>query len=225
MRARGIGLFSPLRPIVESKGKGKKNVEFVNEETKKRLLCTEFEYSLKQEFEHSVKDRVERYFSVYQWKFTPHTHFALISAECRLLYRDGYFFACIALCQSVAEALARFLCEKKGIRKDKRFAVMVHRLRSVRIISEEAYNSFKDIYKHRNGYHHLNPGIPTQREKLQGIALRALKELSRIENEVFAFCIKDGVLIPKYPNLWQPETLEALQKANNGVSRDQDRWR
>ena len=87
-------------------------METGHQEATKRILYAQFEDELRQEFNQSIKDRVERYFSVYPWKFTPHTYFAPISAECRLLYRDGYFFACIALCQSVAEALSRFLYEK-----------------------------------------------------------------------------------------------------------------
>lgn len=196
-------------------------MEVLDQKTKKKLLFAQSKYDLKQEFEYSIKDRVERYVSVYQWQFTPYTHFAPVSAEGRLLYRDGYFFACIALCQSVAEALSRFLCDKFFKSGPNDHTRRVKRLRKHKKISVESEASFENIHEHRNDFHHLSPETPTEREKLQEIALRALKELSRIENEVFAFSLKDGVLTPKYSELWRPETLKALQKANDAVSRDQ----
>jgi hypothetical protein len=38
-------------------------------------------------------------------------YFAQASSECQLTFEHGCYFACIALCQSVAEAYARFMYE------------------------------------------------------------------------------------------------------------------
>lgn len=189
-------------------------MEIPDQEIKEKLIRAQLKCDLMEEFDGSIDDRVERYLSVFQWKFTPYTHFAQISAECRLLYRDGYFFACIALCQSVAEALSRFLCKKVSVGAEGKHINRVKKLVKNNIISNESEASFARIREHRDDYHHLNPETPTGREKLKEIAFRALKGLSYIENEVFAFSIKDGVLIPKYADLWGPETIEAIQMSN-----------
>lgn len=197
-------------------------MDIVDEETTKRLLCAQFEDGLRQEVNHSIKDRVERYFSVYSWKFTPHTYFAPISAECSLLYRDGYFFACISLCQCVAEALSRFLCEKFFGRAKGKHMQRVRTLTKYLKISVESEASFKIIHKHRNDYHHLNPGVSTERENLQNIAFGALKELSKIENEVFAFFFKKGIPILKYPELWPTKVINAVVGASSLSSPSQE---
>jgi len=190
-------------------------MEIADEETTKRFLYAQFEDALRQEVNHSIKERVERYCSVHSWKFTPHTYFAPISAECRLLYRDGYFFACIALCQSVAEALSKFLCEnffgKAASAHERRIIALRKNLK----ISVESETSFKKIHEHRNDYHHFNPGVPTDREHLQNIAFEALKELSKIENEIFAFSYENGIPIPKFPELWPTAVINAIIAANS----------
>jgi len=192
-----------------------KHMKTFNRESEERVQRARYEYDLKQEFEHSVRDRVERYLSVFQWKFTPYTHFSPISAECRLLYRDGYFFACIALCQSVAEALSRFLYMRlvKGAGGNKHIK-RVMKLMKDNKISVESGSLFDRIHEHRDDFHHLNPETPIELEKLKEIAFGVLKSLSDIENEVFAFSLKDGVPIPKYPDLWRTETIEALKILN-----------
>lgn len=71
------------------------------------------EDSIKQEVEQGLADRAVRYLQAKPHAMLPDTHFSAVSAECILLLRDGHFYGCIALTQAVAEALARFLCQKK----------------------------------------------------------------------------------------------------------------
>jgi hypothetical protein len=42
---------------------------------------------------------------------TPHVWFEVASTECRDLFRDGHFYGCICLSQSVAEGLGKFILE------------------------------------------------------------------------------------------------------------------
>jgi len=74
----------------------------------------QLEHSLRQEFEQNLKSCIERYSSVKPHGIIPNTKFAVASSECSLLFRDGHFYGCIALSQAVAEALAKYLCEKNG---------------------------------------------------------------------------------------------------------------
>ena len=65
-----------------------------------RALTTD---SIKQEFEQTLPERVERYLQVKPHEIIPNAPFAVPSAECRFLFRDGHFYACIALVQAVAD--------------------------------------------------------------------------------------------------------------------------
>ena len=66
------------------------------EEIYKLIKRQRLEDNLKQDFSLTLNDRITRYFELDFIKITPNTHFASISAECILLYRDGYYLACIA---------------------------------------------------------------------------------------------------------------------------------
>jgi len=64
------------------------------------------EDSIKQELEQTLSLRTHRYLKVKPHGIVPYTQFAPISAECVLLFRDGHYYGCITLAQSVAEAIA-----------------------------------------------------------------------------------------------------------------------
>ena len=74
----------------------------------------QLEDSLRQEFEQTIKSRIQRYLSVKPYGIIPNTKFAVASSECSLLFRDGHFYGCIALSQAVSEALVKYICEKNG---------------------------------------------------------------------------------------------------------------
>ena len=62
---------------------------------------------------------------------------------------------------------------------------------------------FKEIWKDRNSYHHLNPTIPTEKSRLQDIAKSKIITLHKIESMVFEFTwTKDGAISPRYPKYW-----------------------
>jgi len=168
----------------------------------KQLRIHQIEENLKVDCLSSVKERVDRYLSVERLTLAPHTHFAPISGECLLLYRDGYFFACVSLCQSVAEALSKFLCQKAKIRSKGRHETRVLRLLKESVISTEIKKSFDKIQERRNDFHHLNPDVPSNRDSLRKYAYKALTELSEIEGSLFSFSINNGMVIPKNPEFW-----------------------
>jgi len=170
------------------------------EEVLKAINRKELEENLKQEFLATLDERIARYQELDFIKVTPNAHFASVSAECILLYRDGHFLACVALCQAVAEAIVRLMCERSkfsSISED--YDKNVRNLQK-RKIEPDCSKLFKEIWKGRNDYHHLNPEIPTERSELQDIAKSKIITLHKIESEVFDFAwTKDGAISPRYP--------------------------
>jgi len=173
------------------------------EEVLKAINRKELEENLKQEFLATLDERIARYQELDFIKVTPNAHFASVSAECILLYRDGHFLACVALCQAVAEAIVRLMCERSkfsSISED--YDKNVGNLQK-RKIEPDCSKLFKEIWKGRNDYHHLNPEIPTERSELQDIAKSKIITLHKIESEVFDFAwTKDGAISPRYPKYW-----------------------
>lgn len=172
------------------------------EEISKAIQRQQLADSLKQDILATLDERISRYQELDFIKITPNAHFASVSAECILLYRDGYFLACIALCQAVSEAIVRLMCERSkftSISND--YEKNVENLQK-RNIKPDCNQLFKEIWAGRPDYHHLNPGIPTEKSKLQEIARSKIATLHKIESTVFEFTIKDSAILPKYPKYW-----------------------
>ncbi len=172
------------------------------EEVLKAIKRKQLEDNLKQDFIATLDERISRYQELDFIKVTPNAHFASVSAECILLYRDGHFLACIALCKAVAEAIVRLMCERSkfsSISDD--YERNVENLQK-RKIEPDCSELFKEIWKDRNDYHHLNPTVPNERSKLQDIAKSKILTLHKIESKVFDFSIVDGAISPRYPKYW-----------------------
>jgi len=174
------------------------------EEISKVIRLQQLADRLRQDFIGKLDERILRYQELDFIKVTPNAHFASVSAECILLYRDGHFLACIALCQAVAEAIARLMCERStfGASISKDYEKNVENLEK-RKIQPNCSELFKEIWEDRNNYHHLNPEIPTERSKLQDIAKSKIITLHKIESKVFDFTwTKDGAISPRHPRYW-----------------------
>jgi hypothetical protein len=168
-------------------------------ETMQRIIA---EDSIKQEFAQTLASRVERYLKVKQPVMVPYTEFAPASAECALLFRDGHYYGCISLSQALAEAIARFLCHRNRWKPKKNFEENVGRLQVGRFISEEIKDKFLKIWENRDDYHHLNPNIELDREKLETLAYEKVVLLKEIESEVFRVSVADGSIDPKNTKYW-----------------------
>jgi len=181
------------------------------EEMRKAIRHAELEHTLKADCISTISDRVTRYLELNFTEVIPNEQpFAPVSAECIFLYRDGYFFACIALCQAVAEALVRFMCERSkfGASISQDFEENVEKLRK-RNIKPDCSKLVKEIWEGRHDYHHLTLKVPTDRKKLQAIAKSKIIALHDVESKVFAFEWVGGTIKTKYPKYW-PAT-------NNGL--------
>jgi len=162
------------------------------------------EDSIKQETEQTLSLRAQRYLKVKPHEVVPNTQFAAVSAECTLLFRDGHYYGCITLTQSVAEAIVRFLCQKNSWEPEKNFENNINTLLIRNFISEKLKNKFLQIWENRNDYHHLKPKIEVQRTKLEEISYEKVLLLKEIESEIFKFSLnKDGKLIPENKKYWE----------------------
>jgi len=172
------------------------------EEVLRAMKRKQLEENLNQDFLVTLDERISRYQELDFIKMTPNDHFASVSAECILLYCDGYFLACVALCQAVAEAIVHSMCERSkfpSISND--YEKNVENLHK-RKVEPDCSQLFEEIWVGRNDYHHLNPGIPGERSKLQEIAKSKIIALHKIESTVFEFDVKNGAILPKYPKYW-----------------------
>jgi len=170
----------------------------INELIQKKMV----EESIRQDFEYTLSDRVDRYLEVKPHEIVPDTHFSAVSAECSSLFRDGHFYGCIALTQAVAEAIVRFMCKKNFGRYEKVFEKNVEKLSNRGFISNEVKEHFLEIWTRRDDYHHLNPNIATDRNTLQELAREKTLLLVEVEREVFRFTIVDGKINPENPKYW-----------------------
>jgi hypothetical protein len=170
----------------------------VNKAIEKKQL----EDTLKQEFEITLQDRIERYLQVKPHGIIPNTPFARASSECSKAYRDGQFYGCISLTQSVAESLVKFLCKCNGWKPEKVFEKNIEKLEKRGIITTEQSKDLLSIWENRDDYHHLNDDVESDYLKLISLAESKLLLLNKIEKQVFDFSIDKGVLVPKNPKYW-----------------------
>ena len=174
----------------------------IDDKTKERVEKAQLKDTLQQEFDFSLEQRIERYLDLKPHGIIPNSHFAAVSAECHLLYRDGHYYGAVSLAQSVAEALVKFLCKVNGWKPNKDFEKNMQQLTTREKITNNLKTLFMNIWQQRDDYHHLNPQIEQDRRKLEALAKEKLSCLRRIEEELFAYSARDGKLIPKYPKYW-----------------------
>lgn len=177
----------------------------MDKETKRELFQrAQTANSIKQEFEQTLSERVERYLQVKPHKIIPNAPFAVPSAECSLLFRDGHFYACIALVQAVAEAIVRYVCDIDFRKHGKVFEKNVEKLHTRKFIDDKLQETLLKIWEKRDDYHHLNSSVKSDRDTLEKLAKEKACLLVEIESEIFKFSFgNDGSIIPKYPKYWK----------------------
>ncbi len=177
----------------------------MDEKTKRELLQRTLTTDLmKQEFEQTLPERVERYLQVKPHGIIPNAPFSVPSSECSLLFRDGHFFACIALVQAVAEAIVRYMCDIDFKNHDKVFEKNVEKLHTRKFIDNKLRESLLKIWDRRDDYHHLNSNVKSDRQTLENLAKEKACLLVEVESQIFEFRVaNDGSMIHKYPKYWK----------------------
>jgi hypothetical protein len=139
----------------------------------------------------------------------PNHYFSYVSSECQLLFKDGYYFGCIALCQSIAEALARFIYEKStgNSATNNTFGANIHKIKNVQ---PDVGDLLNEIYggQQRQDFHHLNETVPTDYEILRSIATNKIDLLNKVESQIFEYEDIGKEMKFKYPQYWE-NTIES----------------
>src|SRR5688572_21384410 len=107
----------------------------------------ELEDNLRGVFELTLPDRVRCCLEVKPHPIIPNTHFAAVSTQCTGLFRDGQFYGCIALTQSVTEALVRFVCQKNSCKVSKEFETNIATLNKRKFLSDELKGHLLKIWE------------------------------------------------------------------------------
>lgn len=135
----------------------------------------------------------------------PNHYFAQASSECQTVFENKCYFATISLCQSLAEAYARFMYEAwSGKKPDDKFYGNIKKMRAIKVQPDVA-DLLNSMYggQQRHDFHHLNPTVPTEYQKLQSIATEKINTLNRFESQVFEQKYVNGMLWQKYPQYWK----------------------
>lgn len=162
--------------------------------------------TLRQKFEQTIEERIERCLEVSHQRVIPGHHFAEASAQCIDLYTDGYFLSTIMVTQAVAEGIQKLIRERNGISAPapEKGPELVHLLIAKGIITSICGEAFNRIWgSYRNDLHHMNPGAAKVTYPVSSdLAKRNIQDLAVIEKEIFAVNLRNGALIPVQAKYW-----------------------
>lgn len=155
---------------------------------------------MRQVFDQTLDERVERYLEVVHQGIIPNTTSAA-SSECIDLYRDGYLLSAVMVSQAVTEGIWRFVLERNQVEADRDRPALAATLVERGILSAECAEAFGRIWRSfRNDVHHMNPSV--SRVRFRELAKRNLLDLATIESEIFAVSFANGKSVPLQPRYW-----------------------
>jgi hypothetical protein len=179
----------------------------LNEKSRSPTEKARLRDALTDEFNWSLDSRIQRHLDLRPHQIVANSHFAAVSTECHSLYRDGHYYGTIALAQAVTEALVKFMCVANRWRPGSNFETNVNKLRTRGVITNELQALLTSVWRERDDYHHLNSGILQDQRKLEALAKEKLSGLKALEEDLFAYTLEQGKLVPKYRKYW-PESDE-----------------
>jgi hypothetical protein len=159
---------------------------------------------LVQQCHSSAPERVGRYLRARHHGIVANSPFALASAECIDLFRDGHFYGAISLSQAVGEALVRHMCFSNRWRPAENFEENVRQLKQRRFIDAGIEVELLRLWERRDDYHHLNPSVASDRTTLEDLALIKIRALGEVEQFVFAWAPSEtpGAISLLRPQYW-----------------------
>jgi hypothetical protein len=157
----------------------------------------QIEDSIKNEVLRTLSDRADRFLQVRGNVLIPKGPFAVPLAECAGQFRDGHYFGCIALTQSVFEAMVHHVWQvrfKKKETKVKTFEKNLETLHKKKIIRFELKTKVEKLLADRQSFHHLRPSVEAEHLKLREIAHNNLTLLNELNLELFGCANLDRVV-------------------------------
>ena len=131
-------------------------------------------------------ERVDRYLRAQHHGIIADTPFAVASAECINLFRDGHFYGAISLSQAVGEALVRHMCRANQWKPAENYEKNVVALKRRGFIDSAIESELVRLWEQRDDYHHLNNTIARDRATLEQLAFAKIRALAVVERHVFA---------------------------------------
>lgn len=130
-------------------------------------------------------------------QIVPNTHFSWASTNAYELYIFGSYIGAIMLSHSVVEGILKFVCKKQKFTKN-----LISEAYKRKIISAKSKSMICKIREYRHDFHHMNPQIETDAEKLANLARDCVLTLSELENELFGCTFEKGKIVPERPEIW-----------------------
>ncbi|MGE5216677.1 MAG: hypothetical protein ACM3SP_06720 [Chloroflexota bacterium] len=86
----------------------------------------------------------------------------------------------------------------------KKVEVLIADLESKEVLNEKALNAAKLAWRHRNDFHHLNPGVSAI--DLEAKAKECVEAVCALEEEIFGASFINGALSPTNSIYWDVQT-------------------
>lgn len=171
------------------------------------------EETIKSDVLRTLSERANRFLRVKGSVLVPNGPFAAPSMECAEQFRDGHYFGCIALTQSVLEAVIRNVWQiklKKKPNQEGRFDKNLEALHNKEVVSDEWKEKLDRMWTDRHSFHHLRPSLESDQQKLEETARNTLLMLNDLEQKFFGFDVNKGVIVPHHPEYWSIKDGESL---------------
>ncbi len=160
----------------------------------------DIEGHLRRKFESSLEDRVRRTSELNHKRIIGGHYFAVASVQCMELYRDGYMLGSIMCAQALLEAILKFVANRNGLEFRRETEDLLGELESEKILNERAIAASRLAWRHRNDFHHLNPGISEM--DFEAKAKECVEAICALEDEIFDASFVSGMLVPRNPLYW-----------------------
>ena len=159
--------------------------------------------SLTSSFEAGLPQAIERANELQFINLIPNHWFSRAVSESLKLYVNGHFYGVIVTSQAYIEALGKFLCKLNGQSASKNDTIKDWKKMNERgFAKDSSLASAEKIYAGRNDFHHLNPTVENDYQKLKSLALDCLNNIFIIESEFFSYTYDNGKIVVANPKYW-----------------------
>ena len=131
--------------------------------------------------------------------------------ECAEQFRDGHYFGCIALTQTLVEAVIRHVWQIKLKKKPNQEGSLEKNLAALhkkKSISDDWKTKLDQMWSERHSFHHLRPSVKSDQKQLEETARSTLKLLNDLEQEFFSFDVNEGIIVPHHPEYWISQAVD-----------------
>ncbi len=149
----------------------------------------QLEQSIKNEVLLTLSNRADRFLQVQGDSWVSEGPFAAPLSECVQQFRDGHFFGCISLGQTVLEMLILHEWRvrlKKRPSQEESFDKHVDALHKKKIISDQWKAKLKQAWDNRHSFYHLTPAVKADHLKLEDAAREMLQLLNDLTQAIKA---------------------------------------